>query len=197
MPRVCVDKRPATTGATKNFVDNRCKIWFTALLRRRRIQVLEHFCIKTPRPLIEDRIPRNAGPKDSCNPSLRPRACSVSVPYVPLPGTVLASSSPRSMMNSPDQADRHWRSGAHIQAGARLALAGRTAVLSKSGGIEAIRGYSRKDVLDSRVSLRDCIHPHGSDVADGLFSPTAAERSGILHIRLPHADGRIRCIKVR
>ncbi len=76
-----------------------------------------------------------------------------------------------------------------------LALEGRLSVLSVADSIEALLGFTPDDYLSARVSLKQQIHPHDTDIADMLFSSGDPGMSGTFNIRLRHADGRIRCIR--
>jgi len=76
-----------------------------------------------------------------------------------------------------------------------LALAGRLPILSVSDSIEALLGFTPDDYLSARVSLKQQIHPHDSDIADRLFSSGDPGTAGVVNIRIRHANGRIRCIR--
>jgi len=76
-----------------------------------------------------------------------------------------------------------------------LALKGMLPILSVSDSIEALLGFTADDYLSARVSLKQQIHPHDSDIADRLFSTGDPRTSGTFNIRLRHANGRIRCIR--
>jgi len=76
-----------------------------------------------------------------------------------------------------------------------LALEGRLPVLSVADSIEALLGFTPDDYLSARVSLKQQIHPHDTDIADMLFSSGDSGTSGTFNIRLRHANGRIRCIR--
>ena len=82
-----------------------------------------------------------------------------------------------------------------IEAKVRVALTDQMRVLSITGSIEALLGFSPDDYLAARVSLKKQIHPHDTDLADALFSPENPGKSGVVNIRLRQANGRIRCIK--
>ena len=78
-----------------------------------------------------------------------------------------------------------------------IALKDSPRVVSVSSGVEALLGFSPEDFLASKVSLEDRIHPEDAGIARTLFSSDIENPSGVLNIRLRHADGRIRCIKGR
>jgi hypothetical protein len=76
-----------------------------------------------------------------------------------------------------------------------LTLEGRLPILSVADSIEALLGFPPDDYLSARVSLKQQIHPHDTDIADILFSSGDPGTSGTFNIRLRHANGRIRCIR--
>jgi PAS domain S-box-containing protein len=78
-----------------------------------------------------------------------------------------------------------------------LALNGRLPILSVADSIKALLGYTVDDYLSARVSLKQQIHPHDTDIADRLFSSDDPGTSGTFNIRFRHANGRIRCIIVQ
>ncbi|MFY9855752.1 MAG: PAS domain S-box protein, partial [Terracidiphilus sp.] len=82
-----------------------------------------------------------------------------------------------------------------VQAHLRLLLAEEPGVLSVSGSVEALLGFTPEAFLSSAVSLASRIHAHDGDIAALLFSPEKANPEGTFNIRLRHADGRIRLIK--
>jgi PAS domain S-box-containing protein len=82
-----------------------------------------------------------------------------------------------------------------LEARVCMALAGRFAVLSATDSIDALLGFTADDYLAARVSLKQQVHPHDTDIADMLFSSGDPGTSGTFNIRLRHADGRIRCIR--
>ena len=75
-----------------------------------------------------------------------------------------------------------------------LALTAQLKILSVDAGVEALLGYSAEAYLTERVSLRQQIHPHDSDIAEMLFSPALSTNAGTFNLRIRHASGRIRCI---
>jgi diguanylate cyclase (GGDEF)-like protein/PAS domain S-box-containing protein len=87
--------------------------------------------------------------------------------------------------------------GDPVQAEFRFALDEQPKLLSVGEGIKDLLGFSAGDFPASRVSLRDRIHPDDADIAGILFSPLAEDKSGTINIRLRHADGRIRCVRVQ
>ena len=76
-----------------------------------------------------------------------------------------------------------------------LSLEGRLPILSVTDSIEALLGFPPDDYLSARVSLKQRIHPHDTDIADMLFSSGDPGTSGTFNIRLRHANGRIRCVR--
>ena len=82
-----------------------------------------------------------------------------------------------------------------IEARVSLALKGQLPMVSVSDSIEALLGFTADDYLSARVSLKQQIHPHDSDIADMLFSSGDPGTSGTFNIRLRHANGRIHCIR--
>ncbi len=58
-------------------------------------------------------------------------------------------------------------------------------------------GYEREDFLTAKVDLRSRIHPEDMGLAESLFSVQGKGALGSLNLRIRHADGRIRCFKVR
>jgi len=85
--------------------------------------------------------------------------------------------------------------GLPIQAKFCLALNDRMTMLSVDAGIEALLGFDAPAFLTGEVNLRDRIHPDDADVAVRLFSQAATDGSGIVNLRLRHANGRIRCVR--
>ena len=82
-----------------------------------------------------------------------------------------------------------------LEASVCLALNGQLPIVSVSDSIEALLGFTADDYLSGRVSLKQQIHPHDSDIADLLFSSDDSTASGSFNLRLRQANGRIRCIK--
>jgi len=82
-----------------------------------------------------------------------------------------------------------------LEARVCLALNGQLPVLSVADSIEALLGFTADDYLSARVSLKQQIHPHDTDIADRLFSSDDPGTSGTFNIRIRHADGRIRCLR--
>ncbi len=68
-------------------------------------------------------------------------------------------------------------------------------LVSVRGGTEALLGYSQRELLTGKVSLRDLIHPGDAGIAKCIFSSDLEARSGCFNLRLRHADGHIRCVK--
>jgi diguanylate cyclase (GGDEF)-like protein/PAS domain S-box-containing protein len=84
-----------------------------------------------------------------------------------------------------------------LEAVFRLELKKTLDVLSVSEGVEALLGYSAEDLVSSKVSFGELVHPNDSDVASRLFSPRSKDHHGVANIRLRHADGKIRCMRAR
>jgi diguanylate cyclase (GGDEF)-like protein/PAS domain S-box-containing protein len=70
-------------------------------------------------------------------------------------------------------------------------------IVATGEGVEALLGYAREDFLAAKVQLQDRIHPEDANLAKSLFSPNSPNASGSVNLRIRHADGRIRCFKVR
>jgi hypothetical protein len=81
-----------------------------------------------------------------------------------------------------------------LEARVCLALTGQLPILSVDDSIEALLGFTADDYLSARISLKQQIHPHDSDIAEMLFSSGEPAATGTFNIRLRHANGRIRCI---
>ncbi|MGD0479177.1 MAG: EAL domain-containing protein [Terracidiphilus sp.] len=62
---------------------------------------------------------------------------------------------------------------------------------------EALLGYRREEFLTAKVQLQDRIHPEDASLVEILFSQDSTNTSGSVNLRIRHADGRIRCLKVR
>ena len=77
-----------------------------------------------------------------------------------------------------------------------LELTDRLPVLSVSGAIETLLGFTADDFISSRVSLKELIHPHDSDIVEALFARNAVAGSGFCNLRIRQASGRIRCFRV-
>jgi hypothetical protein len=82
-----------------------------------------------------------------------------------------------------------------VQAKFRIALTGKSGILSIGDDIEALLGFKADDFLTANVSLQGQIHPHDQDIADVLFSTDTSDNSGYFNLRLRQANGRIRCVK--
>ena len=67
-------------------------------------------------------------------------------------------------------------------------------LVSVRGCTEALLGYSQNELITGKVNLKDLIHPGDADIAECIFSPGPG-KLGRLHLRLRHANGRIRCVK--
>ena len=66
--------------------------------------------------------------------------------------------------------------------------------MSVNGEVEGLLGFSPEDFLSGRVNLEDRIHVDDGDIACRLFSAHGEERSGVVHLLVRCADGRIRCV---
>ncbi|MGB8846777.1 MAG: EAL domain-containing protein [Terracidiphilus sp.] len=62
---------------------------------------------------------------------------------------------------------------------------------------ESLLGYAPEEFLNAQVQLKDRIHPEDADLVATLFSPKSTNTSGLVNLRIRHADGRIRCLKAR
>jgi PAS domain-containing protein len=70
-------------------------------------------------------------------------------------------------------------------------------LVSAGEGVEALLGYTQEEFLTANVQLKDRIHPEDAGLAETLFSQDGTNTSGSVNLRIRHADGRIRCLKVR
>jgi diguanylate cyclase (GGDEF)-like protein/PAS domain S-box-containing protein len=86
--------------------------------------------------------------------------------------------------------------GLPVQAKLRLALDDGMTLLSVDAGIEAVLGFCAGAFRTGEVSFRDRIHCDDADLVAKLSSPTVEDESGTVNLRLRHADGRIRCVRV-
>lgn len=77
----------------------------------------------------------------------------------------------------------------------RICLTSPARVLSLTGEVEAMLGYTRADFVDGGIDLANCIHHDDADIAQLLFSAEPAPAGSSLNFRLRHANGSIRCIK--
>lgn len=82
-----------------------------------------------------------------------------------------------------------------IAAQLRLALRDPPAVLSVSGDLPALLGFTPADLLSGTVALPQRFHPDDADLAGELFAPEGPRVSRVVNIRLRQADGKIRCIR--
>ncbi len=85
--------------------------------------------------------------------------------------------------------------GLPVQARLKLALGDRTTLLSVDDGIKVLLGFRAESLRNGEVCLPDRIHPDDGDVAKRLFSREAEDESGVVNLRLRHADGHIRCVR--
>lgn len=80
----------------------------------------------------------------------------------------------------------------HIQ----FSLTDTPSVISITGNIIQLLGFTSEDLLTGHVSLQSLFHPDDSDIADYLFSSAQIKPSKKTNIRIRHSDGRIRCLVV-
>jgi|GEM_PF-3744788 len=80
-----------------------------------------------------------------------------------------------------------------LEANLRLALTDGLPVLAVDDSVEPLLGYAAKDFLSAQVSIKQLIHAHDAEIADALFVRGSSQRSGVVSLRLRHADGRILC----
>jgi diguanylate cyclase (GGDEF)-like protein/PAS domain S-box-containing protein len=76
----------------------------------------------------------------------------------------------------------------------RLELTDPIRVLFVCEEIEKLLGFPPQDWLSSRISLRDRLHPEDRDILGPLLAANLSIPSGSFHLRMRHADGRIRCL---
>lgn len=69
-------------------------------------------------------------------------------------------------------------------------------VLSVSESIEALLGFTSVDFISGNVSLLDRIHLEDGDLANLIFFNVDSPAAGSFPIRLRHADGRIRIVRL-
>ncbi len=69
-------------------------------------------------------------------------------------------------------------------------------LVSSGGEVESLLGYSQEDFLTGKVRLQDRIHTEDAGLAASLFAPEGDPASGTVNLRVRHADGRIRCLRV-
>jgi PAS domain S-box-containing protein len=85
--------------------------------------------------------------------------------------------------------------GIMLEASISLLLADPLSVLSVSDSIEEMLGYPVNNFFSNQVSLKDLIHPHDADISEMLFLLDPPDSSGVINIRIRHANGRILCLK--
>lgn len=73
----------------------------------------------------------------------------------------------------------------------------RQKIVSVSGSVEALLGYSQRQFLSSAVTLQDRIHPGDAKIAARIFSPDIQTENEFFNLRWRHADGRIRCFRAQ
>lgn len=79
----------------------------------------------------------------------------------------------------------------------RLVFVKKLDVLSTGERVESLLGYKPRQFLTSQVSLESLLHPQDRAVVEGLFRTEANADAGSLAVRIRHADGRIRCLRMR
>jgi PAS domain S-box-containing protein len=102
------------------------------------------------------------------------------------------------LLRNRDAAPHADRDDGVLEASVCLALTGELptgSVVSIGDSIEALLGFTADDYLSARVSLKQQIHPHDSDIADILFSADDPGTSGTCNMRMRHANGRIHCVR--
>jgi diguanylate cyclase (GGDEF)-like protein/PAS domain S-box-containing protein len=85
--------------------------------------------------------------------------------------------------------------GLPVQARLKLALGDRITLLSVDDGIKVLLGFRAESLRNGEICLPNRIHPDDGDIAEKLFSRQAKDESGVVNLRLRHADGRIRCVR--
>jgi diguanylate cyclase (GGDEF)-like protein/PAS domain S-box-containing protein len=70
-------------------------------------------------------------------------------------------------------------------------------LVAAGDAVKALLGYARNDFLTASIQLQERIHPEDALLAASLFAPVDKDAAGVLNLRIRHADGRIRCFKVR
>lgn len=78
----------------------------------------------------------------------------------------------------------------------RLVFVKKLDVLSAGERVESLLGYKPRRFLTSQVTFEDLLHPLDRPAVEGLFSESK-EGAGSLPVRMRHADGRIRCLRMR
>ncbi len=76
-----------------------------------------------------------------------------------------------------------------------FSLAGKPHLLSASGQVKELLGFTADDFHSGRVNLLDRIHPHDADIRASLLGKPGT-LSGSCCLRFRRAEGRIRCMKV-
>ncbi len=70
-------------------------------------------------------------------------------------------------------------------------------LVSAGDDVQALLGFRPEEFLTASVQLQDRIHPEDAGLAETLFSQKSTNTSGAVNLRIRHADGKIRCLKVR
>ena len=82
-----------------------------------------------------------------------------------------------------------------LEARLRFMLTEEPRVLFVNETIADMLGFTPADFLSSRISFRDRIHPHDSDIAEMLFGPDLRDQPGSCNFRVRGADGQILCVR--
>lgn len=85
---------------------------------------------------------------------------------------------------------------ASIEARFCLVLAPSFRVLSVSEGVHSLLGYVPADFLSGNVTLISRFHRDDGDIAEAVFSANIEKTAGNHSVRLRHANGKIRCIRL-
>ena len=82
-----------------------------------------------------------------------------------------------------------------LDATLEFALSDAPCLIAAVGHTREILGFNDADLLAAQPSILDRIHPDDGDIVARLFSLEAEDDSGVVCLRMRHADGRIRCIQ--
>jgi diguanylate cyclase (GGDEF)-like protein/PAS domain S-box-containing protein len=78
----------------------------------------------------------------------------------------------------------------------RLAFKKTLDVLSVSQSVESFLGYRPADLLTGKVPFASLVHPVEAAAVEGALLSEAGHSSGEFNVRIRHADGRIRCLRL-
>jgi diguanylate cyclase (GGDEF)-like protein/PAS domain S-box-containing protein len=81
-----------------------------------------------------------------------------------------------------------------LAATVQLTLSHPARVLSVTGDVETLLGFSAKQFLSNEIDFFSLIHPHDQDVLDRILSTETDESEASVNLRLRMSDGHIRCI---